>query len=65
MSLSITIGDGVLEFFTHGTSFPIQCIGQDLFLAIVQDQSELIRFVRDETGVIERVAYHMRQFPKK
>jgi len=64
MSLSITIGDGVLEFFTQGTSFPIQCIGPDLFLAIVQDQSELIRFVRDETGEIERVAYHMRQFPK-
>jgi len=64
MSLSITIGDGILEFFTQGTYFPIQCIGPDLFLAIVQDQSELIRFVRDEAGEIERVAYHMRQFPK-
>jgi CubicO group peptidase (beta-lactamase class C family) len=64
MSLSITVGVDGLDFFTQRTSFPIQCIGHDLFLAIVQDQSELIRFVRDETGDIERVAYHMRQFPK-
>lgn len=28
------------------------------------DKIELIRFVRDKTGGIERVAYHMRQFPK-
>ncbi|MBD8068744.1 serine hydrolase domain-containing protein [Bacillus sp. PS06] len=64
MGLKIDVIDDGLEFSSHGTSFPIQCVGQDLFLAIVKDQKELIRFVRDESGEIERVAYHMRQFPK-
>lgn len=64
MSISIKVKNEGLDFSTQGTSFPIQCVGKDLFLAIVKDQVELIRFVRDESGNIERVAYHMRQFPK-
>ncbi|WP_078379999.1 serine hydrolase domain-containing protein [Sutcliffiella halmapala] len=64
MSLSITVTEEGIDFSTQGTSFPIQCVGPDLFLAVVKDQKELIRFVRDNNGEIERVAYHMRQFPK-
>ena len=64
MSLTIKVIDEGLDFSTQGTSFPIQCVGEDLFLAVVKDQKELIRFVRDNSGEIERVAYHMRQFPK-
>lgn len=64
MNLSITVKEGELDLDVQGTSFPIQCVGEDLFLAIVKDQTELIRFIRDAQGEIERVAYHMRQFPK-
>lgn len=64
MSLTITVKKGELDFVSLGTASPIHCVGEDLFLAIVKDQKELIRFVRDEGGRIERIAYHMRQFPK-
>lgn len=65
MSLTINVTEEGLGFSTQGTSFPIQCVGKDLFLAVVKDQKELIRFVRNDFGEIERVAYHMRQFPKR
>jgi CubicO group peptidase (beta-lactamase class C family) len=64
MELSITTQEGELTLNVQGASFPIQCVNEDLFLAIVKDQVELIRFVRDTQGEIERIAYHMRQFPK-
>ena len=64
MSLTIKVTEKGLDFSTQGTTFPIHCVGQDLFLAVVKDQKELIRFVRNEKDEIERVAYHMRQFPK-
>ncbi|WP_456277548.1 serine hydrolase [Bacillus sp. AK128] len=64
MGLSITVQEGELDLNVQGISFPITCVGEDLFLAVVKDQTELIRFVRNPEGQIERIAYHMRQFPK-
>jgi CubicO group peptidase (beta-lactamase class C family) len=64
MGLSITVQEGELDLNVQGASFPIKCVGEDLFLAIVKDQTELIRFIRNTEGQIKRIAYHMRQFPK-
>ncbi|RXI96179.1 hypothetical protein DS745_20775 [Anaerobacillus alkaliphilus] len=64
MSLTVKIKDDTLEFATRDITFPIQYIGEDRFLASVKDQTEVVRFVRNEQGKILRVAYHFRQFPK-
>ena len=64
MSLDVNSKGSHLEFTVPGLTIPVKSVGQDLFLATIKDQTELIRFVRDEAGEIYRVAYHLRQFPK-
>ncbi|MBP3039938.1 serine hydrolase [Bacillaceae bacterium Marseille-Q3522] len=64
MKLTVTVLGSGLEFSSNGIVFPAQCISKDSFIANVKDQSEVIRFIRDEIGKIVRVAYHFRQFPK-
>ncbi|MHC0036378.1 serine hydrolase [Pseudoneobacillus sp. C159] len=65
MSLNVEVKDGGLKFSSTGLSIQAQYVGQDLFLASVRDQTEVVRFVRNDQGEITRVAYHFRQFPKK
>lgn len=64
MKIKITIKEETLELNTQEQNFPIQFIGNNLFVANVNDQEEVIRFIRNEQGEIERIAYHFRQFPK-
>ena len=64
MSLSGIINNGILEFTMKGITFPFQSVGEDLFLATVNDQTEVVRFIRNTQGEITRMAYHHRQFPK-
>ena len=61
---TISVEDGILKFSLYDESIPIQCIGKDLFLASVRDQSEVIRFIRNNKGEIVRLAYHYRQYHK-
>ncbi|MFA1643529.1 serine hydrolase domain-containing protein [Chryseomicrobium imtechense] len=64
MKLTVDLKQDSLEFSVPGFNFPVKSIGKDLFLADVNDQKEIIRFVRNSEGKIDRVAYHYRQFPK-
>jgi hypothetical protein len=61
---TISVEDEGLEFSVPGVSIPIQCIGKDIFLASEKDQSEVVRFIRNNEGKIVRIAYHLRQYPK-
>ena len=64
MKLTVSVKDSNLEFSASGATFPVTSIGKDLFLASVREQTEVIRFIRNDSGEISRVAYHLRQFPK-
>lgn len=64
MQVNIVENDEKLGIRVHDLTFPLQCIGKDLFRTSVKDQTEIIRFIRDAQGEVERVAYHFRQFPK-
>ncbi len=61
---TISVIDGGLKFSIPDESIPIQCIGIDIFLASVRDQSEVVRFIRNDKGKIVRLAYHFRQYHK-
>lgn len=65
MSLKVTIQNGTLVFLPPSLQFPTEAtnLEKDMFLVTINDQTEVIRFVR-ENGVVDRVAYHFRQFPK-
>lgn len=60
----ISVEGGSLQFSIHEEGIPIQCIGKDTFLASIRDQSEVIRFIRNNKGEIVRLAYHYRQYHK-
>ncbi|WP_096190365.1 serine hydrolase [Evansella halocellulosilytica] len=65
MNLTIQVKNGNLDCTAREVSFYLHGVGEDLFLANVNDQKEVVRFIRDENGEVERVAYHYRQFPKE
>jgi CubicO group peptidase (beta-lactamase class C family) len=65
MSLNVKARDGHLDFTSPGMEIQAKCVGKDLFLASVRDQNELVRFIRNDSGEITRVAYHFRQFPRQ
>ncbi|WP_243297848.1 beta-lactamase family protein [Bacillus litorisediminis] len=64
MELKFTANNGSLEVSAQGTSYPIKSIGSDKFVAIVRDQTEVIRFIRNDQGKVIRAAYHLRQVSK-
>lgn len=64
MTLTVKRKGETLECSAREVSFPIQYVGEDKFLASVKDQTEVIRFIRNEEGEVYRVSYHFRQFPK-
>lgn len=66
MKLTVALSEDQLTFDVAAIDEPVTVknLATDLFLAIINDQTEVIRFVRDESGKIEKVGYHLRQFPK-
>lgn len=64
MELTVDIEDGKLTFYTQDNYFPIRCIGEDSFLVNVKDQEEILSFITDHKGDVDRISYHFRQFPK-
>lgn len=64
MQLKIDVENDELTFYTQGSYHSIHCIGKDLFLATIKGQEEIIRFIADDNGEIDRILYHFRQFPR-
>lgn len=62
--LKIAIDEGRITFFSQDAYHPIRCIGKNLFHVTVKDQQEIVRFIEDHDGKIDRISYHFRQFPK-
>lgn len=62
--LTTAVEDGEITFFSQDAYHPIRCIGEHLFLVNVNDQQEIVRFIENHDGEIDRIAYHYRQFPK-
>lgn len=44
--------------------FPMRAIDENLFVTNIKSGEEVIRFIEDEKGHVERVAYHLRQIYK-
>lgn len=64
VTLTISIDEGKIKFFTQGEYHPIRCIGRHLFEVTIKDQQEIVRFIEDQDGNIDRISFHYRQFPK-
>src|SRR5699024_1660152 len=63
--LTIGMDDNQLNFKTDGKFYPIKCVGEHLFLVDIKDQQEVLRFIVDDSGEVDRIAYHFRQFPRE
>ncbi|MFD1735414.1 serine hydrolase [Bacillus salitolerans] len=59
--LKVTLNDENLQF----GNIPVDCIGEDTFLALIRDQSKVVRFIRNDDRQIVRLQFHYRQFFKK
>jgi CubicO group peptidase (beta-lactamase class C family) len=64
MKLIIYTKNGQLKFLVQGNEFPIYPFKRDIWVAIIRDERELIKFVRGDTGKIKYINFHLRRFPK-
>ena len=62
--VSIGIENEKLTFTYQGNVHPIKPVGENLFLAKVNDLFELLQIHRDENGNAESITCHYRKFPK-
>lgn len=64
MSFTISVENDEPAFYTSGSEFPIHYIGHDRFQVEIEDQKEILTFKKNHQGLVDRVSYHYRQFPK-
>lgn len=60
-SLKMNIIDDVIMF----ENIPVEYIGKDSFLVSIRDQFEVITFIRNDEGIIDRLSFHYRQYSKE
>lgn len=53
-----------ITIYTNGSYHPIRYIGNHTFLINIRDQEETIRFIFNDQGQIDRLAFHYRQLWK-
>jgi len=63
-TITIGLADGKLTFYTQDSYYPIRSIEKDTFVVNIKDQEEVLSFFTDHLGNVDRIAYHLRQFPK-
>lgn len=64
MKIKIGVKDKKPTFTSHGEAYPIKAIGQNVFLAEINDLKEVITILKDANGKTWGVSYHYREFPR-
>jgi len=64
MNVQIDVHESQLRHLTEGVYNPLRYIGNESFVGIEQNQEDVIRFVTNETGCVDRIFYSSRQIRK-
>lgn len=64
MKVSIVIKDGKPVLFSQNVEIPIMFVKENVFIAYVNDSTEIAEILVDDNNVPCGISYHFRKFPK-
>lgn len=64
MEMQISLEKDKLHFYCEGAYHPIRCIGEDLFLVTINEQKDILQFIPNPYGKVDRASFQLRQLLK-